>query len=266
MIYSIINSIKLLATKPFYIITALVISIINAVLLFFVQDDLTQFLSGSLLTGNLPSSNITVLPYQVISMYPKQSIELIAVFFLWILLNVMLFFGFAHYSKKLNQKKANAGASFGFMAEKLLEAVKVTVFFFLIGALFATLIWFALVLTISNAILGIIALIILAIILLLVLIEFILTPAVMAAEELKLKEGLKETFAFSSKHSIEILILIIIIGVIDTLINEIIILIEDFSFAQNYWVQNGIEIIAALIVTSLAFLILTQFYLTKKKE
>jgi len=266
MLYSIINSIKLIATKPFYIITALVISIINAVLLFFVQDDLMQFLSESLLTENLPSSNIAVLPYQVMSMYPNQTMELVAVFFLWLLLNILLFFGYTHYSKKLSQKKVSAGESFGFMTEKLFEAVKITVFFFLIGALFATLIWFALVLIILNGILGIIALVILALILLLVLIEFILTPVLMAAKELKLKEGLKETFAFSSKHSIEILILIIIIGVIETLINEIIILIEDFSFAQNYWVQNGIEIIAALIVTSLAALILIQFYLTKKKE
>ena len=266
MLYSIINSIKLLLSRPFYILLSLLTSLIYAVLLFFVQDDITGFRASSLTTESLPSSNIAVLPYQLISMYPKQIAELSAVFFLALLLNVVLLFGFAFYSKRLSQKKADASEAIGFISRKFFDALKLSVFFFLVGAFFGTLLWFSLILFLSADILWVIAFLVLAFILVLILIEFILTPIVMAAEELNLKESLKQTFAFSSHHSIEIFILIIVLGIADYIVNQLIIFIEDFSFMQNQWLQNGIEIIGSLIIVSFSALVLTQFYLAKKKE
>ncbi|MBU1120608.1 MAG: hypothetical protein ABIE23_03000 [archaeon] len=264
MIAPLLNSIKLMVSKPFFIVIALIVALINSFVLFFFQETLFEFILSLMDVNAFPTNNLLILPFQLVSIYFNELLILLLVLFVSVLLNVFLFFAFADYVGGIKKKKASFGASLGYAIKSLFEQIKLVVFFVVLVAFGFLVLWMFFLLSVYTVFGGILLIIAMLLCIYLV-IKFIFTPAIMATEKIKLKESLKKSYEFSGKHFFEIILLLIVLFIVNALvevgIGYYIVLAQP---EENFFLV--IDFIITLLLTAYFTLLFPVYYQLREKN
>lgn len=264
MITPLLNSLKLVVSKPFFIAIALIIALINSFVLFFFQETLFEFILALMDANAFPTNNLAILPFQLVSLYFNELMVLLLVLFVSVLLNVFLFFAFADYIEGIKKKKASFGGSLGYAVKSLLEQIKLVVFFVVLVAFGFLVIWMLFLLSIYT-VFGVILLIIAMLLCIYLVIKFIFTPAIMATEKMKLKESLKKSYEFSGKHFFEIILLLIVLFVINAVVEVgASYYIISFQPDENFFLV--IDFIITLLLTTYFTVLFPVYYQSREKN
>ena len=221
MIKSLISSVFAFIARPKLFVPGLIVAAFYLLLAFFAVDAVLEIIYNSLVLGIYPGGTLLQLPLLFLAMYPTQTIIVIALALFSYAGSAWLIFT---YAKDVKDKKAGLGGIISFGIRNLLNIIVLTLFLFLVGLVYAIITLLLLHVSILGGIFGFIALILLLIWFLFgiyLLFKLYFLPAVMAVEEIKLKQALGKTWNWSGKRLLSIILIIIIIEIVASVLTFI---------------------------------------------
>ncbi|MBU2099617.1 hypothetical protein KKB11_00100, partial [Candidatus Micrarchaeota archaeon] len=138
------------------------------------------------------------------------------------------------------------------------------VLFFGLMMLFSVIVlWIVSAFAIAAGIIGMIVLILVILLEGFVLVHFAFVPALLG-KGMKIKEALKESWNFTTKQFISVILLLIGIMIINFVLGQVYALIVNSSFGEND-LMVLVEMVFSLIILTYSNIVFPLFYLNKNK-
>jgi hypothetical protein len=266
MIATIIGSFFEFLKRPFILVPALIGGLSNFILMVLSFDFLQQILYENLVLELLPITGIVNLPFYLFQLYPINFLVIGASFFVSALVNFWLVFVFAGIIAENKNPFSAMVFGLGNAGQIILLALfySTLLFFSFFAGLF--LLWIVLIAPFFPFTLVLLFGFVLFMAYFVFKLYFL--PFVMAGKKLKLKQGIKECWLWSSKRLIPIAFFVVLVVLISQLfggigfivseILEAVLAVELLSFFIYY--------LFALAGSVFSLVALTKYYSERKDE
>jgi len=259
MISALVGGFGWIIKKPALLLPCLISTALLLVLLVMADSALQGLVFDLTLDNALPQGGIAELPFLLYSMYPWEINSILAVILVSGIIGNWLAFCLARFAKE----EKGILSAIGFATANIGNAFFLTIMEALVIGFFFALALLAMQLGAINDILGIITGIFFAFIGLLVYLVFIFLPAVLAVNEMTIKEALKESGSFVKKHVLSAVVFIIILGLLFSLISNLganigVLFNDDLLFFL-------VDFVFLLLATAYAGITVPLYYLSAKK-
>lgn len=203
--------------KPALFLPCLFSTALLLALLMVADSTIQGFVFDLTLNNALPSGSALELPFLFYAMYSNEINLILVLLFVFGIVGNWLAFCLARFAKQ----KKSVFSAMGFATANIGNAFFLTLFEALVFGFFIVLALVVMQLGTVNDLLGIAAGIVFMVLGLLAYLVFVFLPAALAANEMTIKEALKESGAFVKKRVISAIVFVVILGFLFSLISNI---------------------------------------------
>jgi hypothetical protein len=262
MVKAVLDAFKLLIKKPALFLPAIVLGIANLVLFYFFEETFIEFMFSLTEPQAIPASpSIAVALIQFTALNLNKILFILGIGVISLFLGLWLLFAYSRFVFLYFQGKASVKEAIGFAFKRIPRITALLGFALIVFWFYSIIVWLALFLLQEVEAIGIIVFLVVMFLGAYFFLGLVLTPVVMALEELDLNKGLRKTWAFSSKHLIEILALFIVIFAVTVVLEQISFYLTGFT--ENLLVGAFIGAVFFLITVSFQSLSLAVYYYSK---
>jgi len=260
MITSIINSLLMLVKKPKVFLPALVFLLIDFGFKYIFEEQMIETIFKFLEFTTYPIFNLQRLPFQFIASYPGDILFLGFALIVSSVIGLMISVSIANF---IFEKKS-ISFSVIYSIKNLGKIIEFTLFFGLILLFSLIVLWIVFFFALSTGIIGTIILLVVIVLMGFVFLHFAFVPALLG-KNMKIKEALKESWNFTGKHFIDLILLLIGIMIINFVLSQIYLQILITELGDNE-LMIFVELIFSLIIISYTNIVFPLFYLNKTNK
>jgi len=223
MFDALFGSIGYIVRRPAVLLPAIVTALFSAALFVAGFDLIMRFLWDALIVGILPEVSEIELPYMLMKMYGTELGVIALLGVLNLAAGVWLVFVYGYLIKGGQRGKVTLGSAVGYAISRLWNVIYVSGFIALIALLFMLLgIFTAWISSLQGiGIIGLPLMLIAALAAMYVFIKLTFLPAVMAADDAKLKIGIAKTWKWSAGKLPGIVLFLILLSGIAGAVQQI---------------------------------------------
>ncbi|MFH1664159.1 MAG: hypothetical protein ABH986_05115 [archaeon] len=259
MINSLIESVLIMVKKPKILLPGIIFMLLDFIARYFFEEQSIEVLFKFLEFSSYPVVSLQKMPFQVIAGYPGDLMFLGFVLLISSVIGVMLSVSIANY---LIEKKSVIG-SIIFSIKNALKILVLVLFFGLMLLLSGIVLWIAMLFAVEGGILGAIILLLVILLMGFVLVHFAFVLTLIA-KKLNIKQALKESWNFSSKHFFELILLLIGVMLINAVLSQIYLIVLNTAFGENE-LMVLVEMVFSLIILTYSNAVFPLYYLNKSK-
>jgi hypothetical protein len=223
LIGAIIKAFKTIVKNPLLLLPALILPAVTFGLLFVLQEPLFNLLVDILFLERVPESTLLAFPIHLLAMYPIELAAVAVMVLASSIISIAVGFIYAKYANSIEADKASLSGSIKAVFENKNSILALAGFLFIVILFVIGISW--LLLAASTIIPQILLVVILLFILLAyIFVKLTFSVQAMAVENIKAKEALSKSWAFTNKRFWQVLGFLIL----TTIIYSIIIAIGDF--------------------------------------
>lgn len=246
MIGALIGGLGELAKRPLLAIPALLGMAINTMVLLFAIDNYFSFFFGVFFLGEVPNVSIEQLPFYMLSAYWVDIVVMSLAVFVSLFVSLFVLYTYAALVTKKEKGIVRAITS---QFPRAGEIFSFTLFAFIAAFLYTVVAFLLFIGTISLEGIGIVVFILLLAWLLFgfyVFLKFTFAPLFMAIGKKKLKAALAQSWKWSSKRIVEIIVLLVALALVSGFISLV------FSLVADAVSIDEIAVLALIIGASLS--------------
>lgn len=259
MIKSLIESVLMLVKKPVVLVPGIVFILIDFVFRYLVEDQAIETVFKFFEFSTYPVFELQRMPFQLIASYPSE-IMFVGLFLgISSVIATMLSVSLANYVFERNKSIIY---SIIFSIKSLMKIILLVLFFGLILVFSGIVLWIVSLLALAAGLIGAIILLLVLVFMGFVLLHFVFVPALLG-KGLNIKQAFKESWKFSGKNFISVLLLLIAIAIINTVLTQIYIAILNTGLGEETMIL--IEMIFTLVILTYTNIVFPLFYLNKSK-
>ena len=259
MIKSLIDSVLMLVKKPAVFVPGIFFLIADFIFRYFTEEQTIEVLFKFLEFSTYPIFNLQRMPFQLIASYPGDLTYLSIALIVSSVIGTMLSVSIANY---IFEKKSIIN-SIIYSIKNIIKILGLIVFFGLMILFSLIVLWIVSIFAFATGLVGAIILFLVMVLMGFVLLHFLFVPTLLG-KGMKIKEALKESWNFSAKNFIKLILLLIGITIINFVLGQIYLAILNTSFGEND-LMIFVEMIFTLIIVSYSNIIFPLFYLNKSK-
>ncbi|MBU2476843.1 hypothetical protein KKG83_05215 [Candidatus Micrarchaeota archaeon] len=259
MISSLISSVLMLAKKPKILLPGILFVIADFIIRYFTEEQAIEVLFKFFEFSTYPVFNLQRMPFQLIASYPGNLTFLGTLLIVNSVLGIMLSVSIANF---LFEKKSVL-SSIMYSVSNIIKILGFVLFFGLMMLFSVIVLWIVSAFAIAAGIIGMIVLILVILLEGFVLVHFAFVPALLG-KGMKIKEALKESWNFTTKQFISVILLLIGIMIINFVLGQVYALIVNSSFGEND-LMVLVEMVFSLIILTYSNIVFPLFYLNKNK-
>jgi membrane-anchored glycerophosphoryl diester phosphodiesterase (GDPDase) len=258
MIKSLIESVLTIVKKPVVLVPGMVFILIDFFVRFLFEEQAIETIFKFFEFSAYPVFSLQRMPFQLIASYPQELAFLAFISALNLVIALMISVSIANY---IFEKKSII-QSIIYSIKNLTKIIFLVLFFGLMIVLSLIILWAAFVFALRTGLLGAITLLLVTVLMGFIALHFFFVPALIG-KGMKIKQALKESWNFSSKHFIQVTLVLLAIAIISSLINEI--YWKTLSYTDSEGSAILIEFASNLITLTYINVLLPLFYLNKSK-
>jgi len=260
MIKSLIDSVLMIVKKPVVLLAGIAFILIDFFFRYLVEDQAIEVVFKFLDFNSYPIFELQKMPFQLIASYPGELLALSLFLIASSVISTMLSVSLANY---VFEKKKSIINSIMFSVKSLMKIIGFILFFGLIFIFSGIVLWIVSLLAFAAGLLGAIILFLVLVLMGFVLIHFVFVPALLG-KGMKIKQAFQESWKITGKNFFSVLLLLIGIAIINTILNQIYLIILNTSFGEND-LMILVEMLFTLIILTYTNLVFPLFYLNKTK-
>lgn len=259
MIKSLIESILMPIKKPAVLIPGILFILTDFIFRYLTEESAIEILFNFFEFSSYPVFTLDKMPFYFISSYSGEVIFLALILGISTVIGLMFSVSIANY---IFEKKSIIN-SVVFAVKNLMKIIGLVLFFGLILLFSAAVLWLVMLFALASGLIGVILLLLVILLMGFVLIHFAFVPALIG-KGMKIKQALKESWNFSAKNLMQLILLLIGITIINFVLGQAYLQILNTSFGETD-LMILVEMIFSLIILSYTNIVFPLFYLNTNK-
>ncbi len=259
MIKSLTESVLMLIKKPQILIPGIIFLLTDFIFRYLTEESAIETMFKFFEFSSYPVFTLDKMPFYFLSSYSGEAIFLTLILGISSIIGLMFSVSIANY---VFEKKSIIN-SVVFAVKNLMKITGFVLFFGLILLFSAAVLWIVMLFALAAGLIGITLLLLVILLMGFVLIHFAFVPALLG-KGMKIKEAFKESWNFSSKNLMQLILLLIGITIINFILGQVYLQILNTSFGETD-LMILVEMVFSLIILSYTNIVFPLFYLNTNK-